>query len=144
MLTLARISAKNIYPNLFDGAHFHWRSLKACNIAKRTCLNYVWTGIFPWSYCSLNFRYCACFKQKVLKLYSVDSLWNARRSHRGCSVRKSVLRNFTKFTGKHLCQRLFFRKETLAKLFSCKFCKIFKNAFCTKYLMATTSYAYVT
>ena len=30
--------------------------------------------------------------------------------HRTCSVKKGVLRNFTKFTGKHLCQRLFFNK----------------------------------
>ena len=30
-----------------------------------------------------------------------------RSSHRRCSVRKGVLRNFTKFTGKHLCQSLF-------------------------------------
>ena len=28
--------------------------------------------------------------------------------HRGCSVRKAVLRNFAKFTGKHLCQSLYF------------------------------------
>ena len=27
-----------------------------------------------------------------------------------CSVRKGVLRNFAKFTGKHLCQSLFFNK----------------------------------
>ena len=33
-----------------------------------------------------------------------------RSSHRRCSVRKGVLRNFAKFTGKHLCQRLFFNK----------------------------------
>ena len=26
-----------------------------------------------------------------------------------CSVKKGVLRNFAKFTGKHLCQRLFFK-----------------------------------
>ena len=31
-----------------------------------------------------------------------------RSSHQRCSVRKSVLRNFTKFAGKHLCQSLFF------------------------------------
>ena len=30
-----------------------------------------------------------------------------RSSHRRCSVRKDVLRNFAKFTGKHLCQGLF-------------------------------------
>ena len=31
-----------------------------------------------------------------------------RSSYQRCSVKKSVLRNFAKFTGKHLCQSLFF------------------------------------
>ena len=35
---------------------------------------------------------------------------NYRRSHQRCSMKKSFLRNFTKFTGKHLCQSLFFNK----------------------------------
>ena len=44
--------------------------------------------------------------------------------------KKGVLRNFAKFTGKHLCQRLFFnKKESLAQVFSCKFCEISKNTF---------------
>ena len=30
--------------------------------------------------------------------------------HRGCFVRKDVLRSFPKITGKHLCQSLFFNK----------------------------------
>ena len=34
----------------------------------------------------------------------------ARSSHRRCSVRKNVLWNFAKFTGKHLYQSLFFNK----------------------------------
>ena len=33
-----------------------------------------------------------------------------RSSHRRCSVEKGVLKSFTKFTGKHLCQSLFFNK----------------------------------
>ena len=33
-----------------------------------------------------------------------------RSSHRRCSVRKVVLKNFSKFTGKLLCQSLFFNK----------------------------------
>ena len=33
-----------------------------------------------------------------------------RSNHQRCSVRKSVLRNFAKFTGKHLCQVLFYNK----------------------------------
>ena len=35
---------------------------------------------------------------------------NYRSSHGKCSIRKGVLRNFTKFSGKHLCQSLFFDK----------------------------------
>ena len=33
-----------------------------------------------------------------------------RSSHRTCFVKKGVLKNFADFTGKHLCQRLFFNK----------------------------------
>ena len=33
-----------------------------------------------------------------------------KSSHRRCSVRKGVFRNFAKFAGKHLCQNLFFNK----------------------------------
>ena len=51
--------------------------------------------------------------------------------------RKGVLRNFAKFTGKHLCHSLFFnkvaglliKKETLAQVFFCKFGEISKNTF---------------
>ena len=33
-----------------------------------------------------------------------------RSSKRRCFAKKGVLRNFAKFTGKHLCQSLFFNK----------------------------------
>ena len=63
-----------------------------------------------------------------------------RSSHQRCSVTKGVLRNFENFTGKNLCQCLFFNKDaglspatllkkTLAQVFSCEFCKISKNTF---------------
>ena len=35
-----------------------------------------------------------------------------RSSHRRCSTKKDVYRNFVKFTGKDLCQSLFFNKAT--------------------------------
>ena len=40
------------------------------------------------------------------------SVWftHSRSSHRKCSLKKGVLKSFTKFTGKHLCQYLFFNK----------------------------------
>ena len=50
--------------------------------------------------------------------------------------KEGALRNFAKFTGKHLCQSLFFNKETrdmqlynLAEVFFCEFCEISKNTF---------------
>ena len=36
----------------------------------------------------------------------VKTLTRDRSRHQRCSVRKGVPRNFTKFTGKHVCQRL--------------------------------------
>ena len=38
------------------------------------------------------------------------NVMKARSSHRRCSVKKDVLRNFAKFTGKHQYQSLFFYK----------------------------------
>ena len=39
-----------------------------------------------------------------------------------CSVKKDVLKNFAKFTGKHLCLSLFLNKvAALIKLFPCQF-----------------------
>ena len=74
-----------------------------------------------------------------------------RSSHGRCSVRKGVLRNFGKFTGKYTCARVsfsiklqasacnFIKKEALAQVFSCEFCKIFKNTFFIEHLWATAS-----
>ena len=42
----------------------------------------------------------------------------ARRNHQNCSFRKDVFRNFTKFTGKQLCQSLFFNKVAGLRPFS--------------------------
>ena len=65
-----------------------------------------------------------------------------RSSHRRCFVKKGVLRNFAKLTGKHLCQSLFLnkvKKETLAKVFYCEFCEISKNTFSVEHLQTTAS-----
>ena len=82
-------------------------------------------------------------------------LFQYRSSHQGWSIKKSVLGNFTKITGKHLCQSLFFnkvaglrlrpkacyfiKKETVAQVFSCKFCEISRNTFFTAHLWTTAS-----
>ena len=41
-----------------------------------------------------------------------------RGSRQEVFYKRGVLKNFAKFTGKHLCQSLFIKKETLAQIFS--------------------------
>ena len=54
-----------------------------------------------------------------------------RSNHRRCSVRKGNLRNFTKFTGKRLCQRpaSLLKKRLWHKCFPVNFAKFLKTRF---------------
>ena len=55
------------------------------------------------------------------------------------TVTRGVLRNFSKFIGKHLQACNFIEKETLEKVFSCEFYEISKNTFSAEHLQATAS-----
>ena len=48
-------------------------------------------------------------KKNYLQSYQLYNFPSFRRSQWRCSVRKGVLRNVAKFTGKHLWQSLFFQ-----------------------------------
>ena len=73
-------------------------------------------------------------------------------SHQRCYMKKDVLINFSKLTGKHLCRSLFLNKvaglkacnfiekKPLAQVFSCEFCEICKNTFFTEHLCMTASF----
>ena len=53
-----------------------------------------------------------------------------------------ALKKIAKFTGKHLCQSLFFNTVaglTLVQVLSCELYEIFKNNFITEHLRATAS-----
>ena len=85
----------------------------------------------------LRLSYLGAMKEIVTSLLSVFddrvrsiidfAIWleisgfTSRSSHRKCSMKKGVHKNFAKFTGKHLCQSLFFknvagfRRATLLK-----------------------------
>ena len=67
--------------------------------------------------------------RKRSKLVTESEYSLIRSSRPEVFFKKSVLRNFKKATGKHLWQSLFFKKETLAQLFSCKCCEISKSTF---------------
>ena len=76
-----------------------------------------------------------CFCKNTFRVF--------RSSHQRCSMKKCVLRNFTKFTGKRLCfyvEGIFISKwETHAQASSCEFCEISKNGFFTEHLWKTSS-----
>ena len=67
-----------------------------------------------------------------------------RSSHPEVLCKEGVLKNFTKFTGKHLCQSLFSNKATsllqlyqkvaLAQVIFCEFWKILRTPFFTEHL----------
>ena len=108
-----------------------------------------WWEVIAWSY-------------SEYLLFSNDSYQETtcyyRSSHRRCSMWKDVLRNFTKFTGKHLCQSHFFNKvvglrpTTLLKkrllalkkrlwhnCFPVNFAKFLKPSLFTEHLSTTAS-----
>ena len=58
--------------------------------------------------------------QHLVGFQLVTSLFWSEVVVRRCSVKKSVLRNFAKFTGKHLCQSLFLIKLQASGYFSFK------------------------
>ena len=68
---------------------------------------------------------------QLLKYRGSFSLQSFRSSHQRWSIRKGVLRNLTKFTGKHMCQGLFL--NTVAGLrhrcYSVNFVKFLRTPF---------------
>ena len=71
------------------------------------------SGCFYW-------RLPALFQKfEIVSLYGCNKGcnrnegWNFRGSHHRCYIKKNVLKNFAKFTGKYLCQSLFFSKISL-------------------------------
>ena len=116
-------------------------------------------GFFRFQYDSYDFSYQSVFKKNVINVNRLRSFcresfktlnkinrefmndaFRFRRSHRTCSVRKVVLRNFGKLTGKHRSQpATLLNKEPLAQVFSCEFCKISSNTFFTESPRAVAS-----
>ena len=67
------------------------------------------------------------FRESRAKMFQRKSSF--RSSHRRCSIKKGVFRSFAKLTGKHLCQRLFFNKETVFQKKKKKKLRLFKSCF---------------
>ena len=75
-----------------------------------------------------DFSNITCFT-KILNLKSFSKLWgNSRSSHPEEFCKKGALRNFAKFTGKHLGQSLWY------KCFPVNFAKFLRTLFLTEHL----------
>ena len=108
---------------IFKILHYGFTMLSRDLTLSHTCISYV-CAKFPWNdslgQCIfLSIRYFKGFRDLLKKVVTFDGVKkiirdqrskNYRSSHQSCSMKKDVLRNFTKFTGKHLCQSLFFNK----------------------------------
>ena len=97
----APILGKRHFPNLL----FH--QILLFRLYLRKYVNDV--VIQPQKYTFAKFKRILNLRILILRIFDLES-HSHRRSHRRCSVKKGVLRNFANFTGKHMCQRLFFNK----------------------------------
>ena len=75
--------------------------------SKRNALNTLKIPLMFKIRYSVFFPLITCMKNDRVNNFSRNIYMN---SHQSCSIIKGVLRNFVKFTGKHLCQSLFFNK----------------------------------
>ena len=72
---------------------------------------YIISYIYIYIYLFITYIYYTyTYIYKIFRTGVNKKIKISGSSHRRCSERKSVHRNFAKFTGKHLCQSLFFNK----------------------------------
>ena len=143
------------------------------NSYQRIGTNQFFNAWTKWNRESHSFRKYLLQTKKNLQLYSIQKYftrarpnscfkrWKSTRnpwsfflimfrsSHGRCSVGKVALKDFAKFTGKHLFQGLLFflncssrasnfiKKESLTQMFFCEFYGIYKNTIFTKQRWAT-------
>ena len=106
--------------------------------------------IFSISSCLVQSLCYSCsmklFDNPSLNRCFLSPAWCYRSSHRRCSVKKGVVRNFA-FSQENTCARVSFliklqalkNKKTLVQVFSYEFCEISKNTFFTGHLWTTAS-----
>ena len=96
--------------------------------------NRIWRTNFSFEFTSRALTWPLTLGRRITWVYVSHTV---RSSHLRCSVKIGVLKNFVRFTGKHLCQNLFFnkvKKKVLAQVFSSEFCEFF-----IEHLWATAS-----
>ena len=96
-----------------------------CAFAENKRKASFWAILILSKYYDISLQFCTSYVMMCSWDIATDK---SSRPEMFCQ--KGILRNFANFTGKHLCQGFFvIKKATLPQVFSCKFCKIFKNSF---------------
>ena len=133
-----------------------------CNFVPQICRYYISKSCDKCSKSTFLLQLTTLFRRTTRSQGRLNNLvltiltWlllkaNSRSSHWRCSIKKPFLKILQKFTGKHLCRRLFFNKTawlrptTLLKkrlrhmCFPVNFAKCLRTPFFTEHLPATAS-----
>ena len=137
-----------LWTNASEESQFYSKTLVLLSLFNNVAGLKINADVFLWNWWRLPFfaKHLRC----LLLSFNYCSEKMSRSSHQEVFCKKGVLRHFAKFTGKQLCQSLFFnkaadqacnfiKKETLAQVFSSQFCKISKSTFSYRSLPLTAS-----
>ena len=117
--TLNRCNTSELKSKIINESAIRW------NVLPKLGQNYTVNDFLPLWKASEMFQVTATINATISYL-SVRQ--TNKSSHWRCSVKRGVLRNFAKFTGKNMCQSLLFNKvATPAQVFSCEFCEILRR-----------------
>ena len=123
-----RMQLKSFFPYIMIDVGFKALS---CNCGGREDATISWV-----LYCQVGNPWYFTVQSLSTSHSNVSINFNAQKQLSGGVLLKGVLKNFAEFTREHLCRSIFFDKvpgdncnfsikETLALVFSYKFCKIF-------------------
>ena len=114
------IKEQKVYWSLLVLIDHFWRNVIPLYLLSRK----TWLSLFSTTFVSQAYSLDICWWNCSSAFVHV-SFWTLKRSlatlscrqitrsnHQSCSVKKGVLRNFTKFIGKHLWSSIFFNKVT--------------------------------
>ena len=91
---------------------------------------FTWQQLLKTGLCKTNHFLITIYQN----FRSFQNLLLSRSSRAEVFCKKGVPENFAKFTGKHLCLSLFFKRETLHRCFSLNFAKFSRRRFFIKHL----------
>ena len=101
-------SVKNVFLEILQNSQEN-TSVTPATLSKR-----VSGKVFSCECCKISKN---TFFQRTPMVAASERNKKDRSSHQRCSIKKGVFRNFTKFTGKYLCQNLFFDKVLSLQLY---------------------------